>query len=98
MFTCSAGATCAGLRDRIEPGRGGRMFEIPQVRNRKHTVALLSSFVVHCAIVFLWLHRAPMFVRTSSVAWGQHGRSQALVYVPSPVERPVLQKQKQIRI
>jgi TonB family protein len=69
------------------------MFEIPPVRNRKHTVAMLSSFVVHCAIVFLWLHRAPMFVRTSSVAWGQHGRSQALVYTPSPADRPVLQKQ-----
>ncbi len=69
------------------------MFEIPPVRNRKYTVALLSSFVIHCAIVFLWLQRAPMFVRTSSVAWGQHERSQALVYVPSPAERPVLQKQ-----
>lgn len=69
------------------------MFEIPQVRNRKYTVALLSSFVIHCAVVFLWLHRAPMFVRASSVAWGQHGRSLALVYVPSPAEPPVLQKQ-----
>jgi protein TonB len=69
------------------------MFEIPPVRNRKYGVALLSSFVIHCAVVFLWLHRAPMFVRTSSVAWGQHGRSQALVYTPSPAERPVLQKQ-----
>jgi len=69
------------------------MFEIPQVRNRKHTVALLSSFMIHGAIVLLWLHRAPMFVRTSAVAWGQHGRSQALVYTPSPAERPVLQKQ-----
>jgi TonB family protein len=69
------------------------MFEIPQFRNRKYAVALLSSFVIHCAVVFLWLHRAPTFVRTSSVAWGQHGRSQALVYVPSPAERPVLQKQ-----
>jgi protein TonB len=69
------------------------MFEIPQVRRRKHTVAMLSSFVVHCAIVFLWLHRPPMFVRASSVAWGQHGRSQALFYTPSPAERPILQKQ-----
>jgi len=69
------------------------MFEIPQARNRKHKVALLCSFLIHCAIVFLWLHRAPMFVRASSVAWGQHGRSQALVYTPSPAERPVLQKQ-----
>jgi len=69
------------------------MFEIPPVRNRKYSVALLSSFVIHCAVVFVWLQRAPMFVRASSVAWGQHGRSQALVYVPSPAERPVLQKQ-----
>src|SRR6185437_1889294 len=93
MFTCWAGATCDGLRGRIERSRSGRMFEIPPVRNRKYSVALLSSFVIHCAVVFLWLHRAPMFVRASSVAWGQHGRSQALVYVPSPAERPVLQKQ-----
>ena len=69
------------------------MFDIPQPRTRKRNLALVASFLVHCLIAFLWLDRAPMFVRPSSVAWGQHGTSQELVYFPSPADRPKLKKQ-----
>jgi TonB family protein len=69
------------------------MLEIQQPRTRKRNLALLASFVVHCAIVLFLIHRQPMFVRTSSVAWGHHGRSQELNYTPSPENRPLLKKQ-----
>jgi TonB family protein len=69
------------------------MFDIPQPRTRKRNLALLSSFVIHFAIIFYFASRAPMFVQTSSVAWGQHGRSHELVYLASPAGRPQLKKQ-----
>ena len=69
------------------------MFDIPQPRTRKRNLALLASFLTHCLIVFLLLDRAPLFVRPSAVAWGQHGTSTELVYVPRQIERPQLTKQ-----
>lgn len=69
------------------------MFDIPQPRTRKRNLALITSFLFHCAIVFFVAVRAPMFVQTSAVEWGQHGRSQELVYLPSPAERPELKKE-----
>jgi TonB family protein len=73
------------------------MLDVPQPRNRKRNQSLLASFLIHGAIVFLLVHRAPIFVRTSEVAWGQHGKSQELVYFPNAEERPVLKKE-QIRL
>jgi len=69
------------------------MLEIPQPQNRKRNLALLASFLVHCAIVLFLITRQPMFVRTSAVAWGQHGRSQELTYTPSPENHPLLKKE-----
>lgn len=73
------------------------MFDIPQPRSRKRNLALLASFFVHCLIVLLWLYHAPIFVRPSAVAWGQHGSSMELVYFPRSLNRPRLKKQ-QIRL
>lgn len=69
------------------------MFDIPQPRTRKRNLALLASFLIHCALAFVWLDREPMFVRPSAVAWGQQGTSQELVYFPSPANRPKIKKQ-----
>jgi TonB family protein len=69
------------------------MLEIPQPRTRRRNLALLASFLVHCAILLFLVTRQPMFVRTSAVAWGQHGRSQEPTYTPSPENRPLLKKQ-----
>lgn len=73
------------------------MLEVPQPRNRKRNLALLASFLIHGVIVFFLVNRPPLFVRTSEVAWGQHGKSQELVYFPNAPERPVLKKE-QIRL
>ena len=73
------------------------MFEIPQRRRSRRNIALLSSFLLHCVLVFFWLHREPAFVKPSSVAWGHPGTSGTLIYLPERLElakdtaRPKLQ-------
>lgn len=69
------------------------MFDIPRTRTHKRNLALVASFLTHCLVIFLALDRAPLFVRPSAVAWGQHGSSTELVYVPRQIERPQLKKQ-----
>lgn len=69
------------------------MFDIPQPRTRKRNLALFTSFLVHCLLVLALVERPPMFVRPSAVAWGQHGASTELVYLPRQIERPQLKKQ-----
>lgn len=69
------------------------MFDIPQPRTRKRNLALSASFLAHCLLIFALVERPPMFVRPSAVAWGQHGASTELVYVPRQIERPQLKKQ-----
>lgn len=59
------------------------MLDIPRPRNRGRNFALTASFVIHCLVVFVWLHRAPLFVRPSAVAWGMQGQSKDLVYFPT---------------
>ncbi len=57
------------------------MFETSKPVTGKRNLALLASLLVHCVVLFLWLHRAPRFIQPSSVAWGQHGQSQNIVYL-----------------
>src|SRR5712692_4504188 len=78
MFICSAAGICIGLRDRMS--WIAEMFQTPMPKSTGRTVALLTSFLLHCLVVYVWLHRAPMFVRASSVAWGLHGESETTVY------------------
>jgi TonB family protein len=56
------------------------MFRIPQPKNRNRNVALASSFVLHCLVIYILANRAPLFVKPSSVAWGMHGKSETIVY------------------
>jgi TonB family protein len=70
----------------MESGPSCNMFQIPQPANRRRRAALVSSLLIHCAIVYWWLNRAPMFIQPSSVAWGLHGNSANLIYFPRVAE------------
>jgi protein TonB len=56
---------------------------------------------VHCTVLFLWLHREPIFVKPSDVAWGHQGTSTTLTYYAPPAKTAerahpkILLKQKQ---
>ncbi|HTM35656.1 MAG TPA: TonB family protein [Terriglobales bacterium] len=58
------------------------MFEVPQRRPLRRNLAPLLSFLVHAIAVFVWVHREPIFVKPSSVAWGREGVSGTLIYLP----------------
>jgi TonB family protein len=62
------------------------VFEVPRRRNSRHNIGLAASFLAHCAILFLLLNREPVFVKPSSVAWGQEGASGALIYAPARLD------------
>lgn len=62
------------------------MFCFPQPGSGRRRVSLLTSLLIHCGVVYLWLHHAPVFVKPSSVAWGQHGQTENLTYFPAPHE------------
>jgi len=59
------------------------MFEVAKPRTRARRTWLALSFLLHATAVVLWLVRPPIFVHPSSVAWGFHGNSQNLVYLPT---------------
>lgn len=61
------------------------MFEVPQRRTSKRNLALILSFLVHACAVFVWVHREPIFVKPSSVAWGRGGVSGTLIYIPPKI-------------
>jgi protein TonB len=71
------------------------MFDFPQRRYYRRNAALFASFLLHCALIYVWFHRAPMFVKASAVAWGLNGQSEKLVYfsrsnVDSPLDKTQL--------
>ncbi len=59
------------------------MFSFPQPRSTRRRASLLASIVIHCGVVYLWLHRAPVFVKPSSAASGQHGLAENVTYFPA---------------
>ena len=62
------------------------MFEFPKRRSSRRNAALLASFFVHGAILFLLFDRQPAFVKPSSVAWGRQNTSGTLIYAPPRLE------------
>src|SRR5260370_25581054 len=60
------------------------MFSLPQPRSTRRRASLLASIVIHCGVVYLWLHRAPVFVKPSSAAYGRHGQTENVTYFPAP--------------
>src|SRR5258708_14630936 len=59
------------------------MFSFPQSGSQRRRASLLASLLIHCTVLYLWLHRDPVFVRPSSVGWGQHGLTENVTYFPT---------------
>jgi len=75
------------------------MFQTQVTRSNRRSLALLGSFVLHCIVIYVWLHRPAMFVRASSVAWGRGGQSETLVYfTPAKPAEGVLSKRSRLQI
>jgi TonB family protein len=55
------------------------MFQFPLPRKKPRNVTVLASFVFHCILLSL-LIRGPVFVKPSSVAWGQQGKVENVIY------------------
>jgi len=69
------------------------MFSFPQPGNRGRRASLLASILIHCCVVYVWLHRTPVFVKPSSVASGQHGLAENVTYFPAAQPaKPVAKK------
>lgn len=64
------------------------MFQTTEIRRRGAAISRLASFLLHCVVLFLWLYRAPVFVKPSSVAWGEHGQAETLVYLQRSLTMP----------
>lgn len=58
------------------------MFESAKPDRKKRNAFLAVSFALHCAVIFALISRPAMFVHPSSMEWGNHGESTALVYFP----------------
>ena len=72
---------------------GVNMFSFPETRSKRRGASLLLSLLIHCVIAFLWLYRAPIFVKPTSAAAGAHGTSEVVTYFPSPQEnKPAVKK------
>src|SRR5450432_3803807 len=70
------------------------MFSFPQPGSRRRRASMLASLLIHSAVLYLWLHRAPIFVKSSSAAAGAHGVSELVTYLPSPEEAKPAAKKK----
>jgi TonB family protein len=70
------------------------MFSFPQPGSRRWRASLLASLLIHCAVLYVWLHRTPVFVKPSSVALGQHGLTEDVTYFPSAQQLKAVVKKK----
>src|SRR5689334_4380227 len=78
------------------------MFQTLAAPTKRRATSIMASLLLHVIVLTLVLYRAPIFVKPSSVAWGQHGQSEILVYTaqaqfekqPVPKKRLLLPKPK----
>ena len=56
------------------------MFQTLSSPKKRRANSIIASLLLHVIALTLCLYRAPIFVKPSSLAWGQHGRSETLVY------------------
>lgn len=69
------------------------MVNFPKPEKKRSNAYLLSSFALHCGLIYLIANRAPIFVQPSSLAWGAHGKSEAIVYFAQNLEsQPAIRK------
>src|SRR5690348_9174684 len=80
MYICSADAPCAGRRDRMGFERSG-MFQTLASPKKRPAISITGSLLLQLVLVFVFLYHPPIFVKPSSLASGQKGRSEALVYL-----------------
>jgi TonB family protein len=62
------------------------VFEFPKRRSLRPNAALFASFLAHAAVLFFLLHRQPIFVKPSSIAWGRQSTAGTLIYAPPRLE------------
>jgi len=63
------------------------MFQTLSFPNTRPTFSIAGSLVVQALLLFAFLYHAPIFVKPSSIAWGQRGNSEVLVYAAPPQAR-----------
>src|SRR5213593_2648954 len=56
------------------------MFQTLSSPKSKSTYSILGSLLLEATVVFVCVYHAPIFVKPASVAWGQRGISEDLVY------------------
>ena len=57
------------------------MFESLPISSRRRAYSIFGSLLLEAVLLFVFFYHAPIFVTPSSVAWGQRGTSETLVYV-----------------
>ena len=62
------------------------MFEPATHGSGPRKLSLVASLLVHLVAAYLCLKSTPVFVKPSSTALGQHGRSDTLIYFPRAVK------------
>ena len=78
------------------------MFQTLSSPKKRRANSIIASLLLHAIVLTLCLYRAPIFVKPLSLAWGQHGQSETLVYTaqahaenqPIPRKRLLLPKAK----
>src|SRR5947207_10659828 len=61
------------------------MFEDSQRKSSRRIAPIVASFLLHCLVLVILWTRGPIFVKPSSLAWGQHGTSESVLYFPRQV-------------
>ena len=78
------------------------MFQTLLSPTKRRANSIIASLLMHAIVLTLCFYRAPIFVKPSSLAWGQRGQSETLVYTaqarferqPVPKKRLLLPKSK----
>src|SRR5437660_10227010 len=78
------------------------MFQTLSSPKKRRANSIIASLLMHAIVLTLCFYRAPIFVKPSSLSWGQHGRSETLVYTaqaqlenqPVPKKRLLMPKSK----
>jgi TonB family protein len=60
------------------------MFEGLPSSEKSRSYSILASLLFEALLIFVFVYHAPIFVTPSSIAWGQHGTSETLVYMAPP--------------
>jgi TonB family protein len=63
------------------------MFEGLPSSSKRRAYSIFGSLLLEAVLLFVFVYHAPIFVTPSSVAWGQHGTSETLVYMAPPQAR-----------